>query len=137
SRGTGETLAAEIDGVSGARILLPVSDLTDDRLANALRKRGGLVEQVAVYENVHEPLDAERLRDVLEADAVTFASGSAARNLRSALGERSLPDTTKLVSIGPESSRAVRECFGRLDREAAEPSIDALVEAVLEELTWD
>ncbi|MEX0782030.1 MAG: uroporphyrinogen-III C-methyltransferase [Dehalococcoidia bacterium] len=137
SRGTGETLAAEIDGVSGARILLPVSDLTDDRLANALRKRGGLVEQVAVYENVHEPLDAERLRDVLEADAVTFASGSAARNLRSALGERSLPESTKLVSIGPESSRAVRECFGRLDREAAEPSIDALVEAVLEELTWD
>jgi uroporphyrinogen-III synthase len=73
---------------------------------------------------------------VLEADAVTFASGSAARNLRNALGESTLPEATKLVSIGPESSKAVRECFGRLDREAAEPSIDALVEAVVEELAW-
>ncbi len=136
SRGTGETLAAEIDRVSGARILLPVSDLTDDRLANALCKRGGLVEQVAVYENVQQPLDAGRLREVLEADAITFASGSAARNLRAALGESSLPEAAKLVSIGPESSKAVRDCFGRLDREAAEPSLDALVEAVVEELAW-
>jgi hypothetical protein len=52
------------------------------------------------------------------------------------LGESSLPETAKLVSIGPESSKAVHECFGRLDREAAEPSIDALVTAVVEELTW-
>jgi uroporphyrinogen III methyltransferase/synthase len=137
SRGTGEVLAEEIDRVSGARILLPVSSLTDERLASALRKRGGLVEQVAVYENVQQPLDAERLREVLEADAITVASGSAARNLHSALGETSLPSSTKLVSIGPESSKAAVECFGRIDREAEEPSIDALVEAVVEELTWD
>ena len=94
------------------------------------------MEQVAVYENVQLPLDAERLPEVLEADAVTFASGSAARNLRSALGESSLPDSARLVSIGPESSTAVRECFGRLDREAAEPTIEALVKAVVEELAW-
>jgi uroporphyrinogen III methyltransferase/synthase len=137
SHGTSEVLAAEIDRVSGARILLPVSNLTDDRLGSALRKRGGLVEQVTVYETMLERLDPETLRQVSEADAVTFASGSSVRNLAAALGETRLPATTRLVSIGPEASKAVRECFGRVDREAGEPSLDALVAAVQEELTWD
>ena len=134
SRATSEVLAAELVGVSGARILLPVSSLTDDRMADALRKRGGLVEQVVAYETVHQPLTEAVIRDVLEADAITFASGSAARNLRSALGETTLPSSPRLVSIGPESSRSVRATFGRIDREAREPSIDSLVEAVCEEL---
>jgi uroporphyrinogen-III synthase len=74
---------------------------------------------------------------VIEADAVTFASGSAARNLRQALGETPLPDATRLISMGPEASKAARESFGRVDREASEPTLDALVEAVAEELKWD
>jgi uroporphyrinogen III methyltransferase/synthase len=136
SRATSDALAAELPRVQGARILLPVSGLTDDRLADALRKRGGLIEQVAVYENVPEPLDAERLREIAEADAVTFTSASTARYLRDALGESPLPASAKLVSIGPQTSAAVRECFGRVDREAAEPSLEALVEATLEALSW-
>lgn len=134
SRATSECLAAEIDRVSGARVLLPVSTLTDDRLADALRKRGALVEQVAVYENVFQPLDAERLREVAEADAVTFTSASTAHNLAEALGETALPAGAKLISIGPQTSEAVRQVFGRIDREAAGPSIEALIEAVQEVL---
>jgi uroporphyrinogen III methyltransferase/synthase len=136
AKATSESLAEEIDGVRGARILLPVSTLTGDRLAEALRKRGGLVEQVDAYETAAQPLDEERRREVLAADAITFTSASTARNLRDALGGSPLPESTKLVSIGPQTSAAMFEAFGRVDVEAPEPGLDALVQAVLEALPW-
>ncbi len=137
SRATSDVLGEELPAVSGARILLPVSALTDDRMGDALRGRGGLVEQVAVYENVTEPLDAERVREVEEADLITFTSASTANNLRAALGAAALPASVRLVSIGPKTSEAVREAFGKLDFEAAEPSLESLLAAVLEVLAWD
>ncbi|GAB4336263.1 MAG: uroporphyrinogen-III C-methyltransferase [Dehalococcoidia bacterium] len=132
SRATGATLASELPGAAGARILFLASSLAGDALATALAARGAHVEQVTAYDNVSEPLDAERLREVTGADAITFTSASTARNLRQALGEQPLAPSTKLVSIGPQTSAAVREAFGRLDREAKEPSIEALVAAVRE-----
>ncbi|MCC7363342.1 MAG: uroporphyrinogen-III C-methyltransferase [Dehalococcoidia bacterium] len=134
SRATSEMLAAELPRVHGARVYLPVSSLTDDRLSQALRKRGAHVDQVAAYENVPEALDAERLRGVLEADAVAFTSASTARNLRAALGDAELPAGARLVSIGAQTSASVREHFGRVDREAVEPTLDALVAAIREVL---
>ena len=134
SRGTSEVLASELESVSGARIFLPVSNLTNQRLADALRRRGALVEQIIAYDTVHQPLSGAVLGDILQADAITFASGSAARNLRAALGEAQVRADARLISIGPEASKAVAGAFGRVDREAQEPSIDALVDAVAEEL---
>ena len=130
SRATSDVLAAEIGRVHGARILLPVSSLTDRRLSDALRKRGGHIEQIAAYDTRPEPLDEQQLREVLEADAITFTSASTARNLRAALGDADLSPETKLLSIGAETSKAVVEAFGRVDAEAEAPSLDALVDAV-------
>ena len=137
SKATSEVLAEEITGVQGARILLPVSKLTDQRLSTALRARGGLVEQIAAYETITQPLDEERRREVEEADAITFTSASTAKNLRLALGDRTLRPETKLVSIGEQTSIAVREAFGRVDAQAASPGLDAVVDSVLEALRWD
>jgi len=136
SRATSECLAAELPRIAGARVLLPVSALTDDRLADALRKRGGLIEQVTAYENLLEPLDDERKRAIAEAHAIAFTSASTARNLREALDGQPLSAGTKLVSIGPQTSTAVREAFGRVDAEAAEPSIESLAAATQEALAW-
>ena len=137
SKATSDVLGRELPCASGSRVLLAVSALTDDRLRAALNARGAEVEQVAVYDNIPEPLDEERRREVLEAHAIVFTSASTARNLREALGESHLPAATKLVSIGPQTSADVREAFGRVDAEAGEPSLDALVEATREALTWD
>jgi uroporphyrinogen III methyltransferase / synthase len=131
SLATSVTLAAELPRVSGARILLPVSNLTDATLAGGLRKRGGFVEQVAVYETRPAQLDrGQRLR-VAAADAVTFTSGSTARYLKVAM---ELPADVKLVSIGQRTSEALREAFGRVDAEARSPSLESLAEAVTEVL---
>lgn len=137
SRATSAVLAEELPGVSGARIFLPASSLADDQLAQGLRKRGGHVEQVVAYKTLPEPLDEERLRQVLAADAITFTSASTAKNLRAALGEVQLPASVKLVSIGKQTSDAVNDCFGRVDAQATESTLDALIAATREALTWE
>ena len=140
SRATGERLAAELPRVQGARIYLPLSSLSDSHLADGLRARGAHVERVDAYDTEPLPLTEEPLggepvmQRVLTADAVTFTSSSTAAFLRKALGERQLNSGTRLVSIGAQTSAAVQEAFGRVDAEAAEPSIPALVQAVVEAL---
>ncbi|MEP6870525.1 MAG: uroporphyrinogen-III C-methyltransferase [Anaerolineaceae bacterium] len=134
---TSEALGVALPRVSGARILLPVANLTDDRLAQSLRKRGAHVEQVAAYETHFEPLDDERRRQALAADAITFTSASTARNLAQALAGAPVQATTKLVSIGPQTSDAVRATFGRLDIQASEPRLDSLIEATQTVLAWE
>lgn len=136
SKATAEALAAELPMVPGQRILHPASARSDGRLAATLRGRGATVEQVIAYENRTVPLDDERRREVAEADAITFTSASTARNLRAALGETAIPAAAKLVSIGPQTSVAVLEVFGRVDREAAQPDLDSLVDALTEVLAW-
>ena len=134
STATGDCLASELPRVAGARILLPIGSLSEERLADALRARGGHIEQVRVYETLPTPL-ADRLAErVLTADAVTFASASSARFLRKALGERQLPASTKLCAIGAQAAAATREEFGRVDAVAPEPSVGGLVASVLEVL---
>ena len=136
SRATSAVLAEELPRVSGACVFLPSSSLADDQLAQALRKRGGHVEQVVAYETLPEPLDEERLRQVLDADAITFTSASTARNLRTALGEAQLPASVKLVSIGKQTSDSVNDCFGRVDAQATEATLDSLIAATREALAW-
>ena len=134
SRATSDALADELPDLHGARVLFPASALTDDRFAGAVRKRGGLVEQVAVYDNLFQPIDEERRRELMAADAIVFSSASTATNLKAGLGEADLPATAKLVSIGPQTTGAVRAAFGRLDAEAARPALDALIDATIEAL---
>ena len=141
SKATGERLAAELPRVSGARIYLPVSSLADSRLADGLRVRGAHVERVDAYDTIAMPLADDRIagdeplaRRVAEADAITFTSSSTAAFLKQALGGLAPAPGTKLLSIGPQTSTAVREAFGRVDGEASEANIESLVATVVEAL---
>ena len=134
NRATSEALAAELPVVTGERVTLFQSSLAGPELAQALEGRGAIVEPVTAYENRPVPLRSDQIEAVLEAEAITFTSASTARNLHTALGESAAGLGAAMVSIGPQTSIAVRECFGRVDREAASASLDALVEAVVEVL---
>jgi uroporphyrinogen III methyltransferase/synthase len=134
SQATGERLCAELPRVPGARILLPHGSLSEDRLEQGLRARGAHVESVAVYETVPVSLDDRLRRQVARADAITFASASAARFLSDALGEVRPEPATKLVAIGDQSAAAVNAAFGRVDARSAEPSLAGLVAALAEVL---
>jgi uroporphyrinogen III methyltransferase/synthase len=135
-RATSESLAEALPLGADERILLPDSSLTGDTLADQLRTRGASPVRVTAYDTVLEPLDDERCREVVDADVITFTSASTAHNLRKALGGAALSPGTKLVSIGPRTSDAVREEFGRLDAESSSSDLDALVDAVVELTPW-
>ncbi|MGD9933698.1 MAG: uroporphyrinogen-III C-methyltransferase [Dehalococcoidia bacterium] len=132
STATAESLASELPISHGESVTLPLSSLASRDLELALTARGAITRRVTAYQNVPEPLTGQQLRDVLESSVVTFTSASTAVNLRAALGDLDLDPGVKLVSIGPRTSESVQRAFGRVDREARTPAIEALVEAVLE-----
>lgn len=129
-----EHLAAELPRVDGARVLLPAGSLSDQRLADGLRARGGHVERAQVYETAPAELGAAAVQEILVADAVTFASASSATFLARALGERGLHPGTKLCAIGPQAAAATQAAFGRVDAMAETPSVEGLAAAVVEAL---
>ncbi|MCY3602645.1 MAG: uroporphyrinogen-III synthase, partial [Chloroflexi bacterium] len=127
---------AELPAEPGEAVTVFQSNLSPPDLCLALEARGLSVRAVTAYENHAAPLSPEQLEAVREADAITFTSSSTARNLRNALGDDGSLEAA-LVSIGPSTSTAVRECFGRVDGEAASPGLDQLVRAVTDALAQD
>ena len=125
---------ARLPAAPGEAVALFQSALAEPDLAEALAVRGLAVRAVTAYENHPAPLAPALLAELREAEAVVFASSSSARALRLALGADAPAPGGALVSIGPRTSAAVRDCFGRVDREALAPSLDGLVRAVAEAL---
>ncbi len=126
---------AELPAGRGETVTLFQSALTPPDLRLALEGRGLNVRAVTAYENRATPLTEDQREALREADAITFTSSSTARNLYEALGpDASAALDAALVSIGPSTSKAVRDCFGRVDCEAATPALDELTRAVIDAL---
>jgi uroporphyrinogen III methyltransferase/synthase len=103
-----------------------------DVLPEALRARGADVDVLALYETVAEPLDERQLEAVERVDYVTFTSSSTVKFFFEAAGSR-LRDGTRLVSIGPVTSAALRERGREPDVEAERHDIEGLVAALVED----
>ncbi|HTZ87353.1 MAG TPA: uroporphyrinogen-III C-methyltransferase [Solirubrobacteraceae bacterium] len=100
-------------------------------LPDALRERGE-VEVLDLYESVAEPLSAETVAAVRDAEYVTFTSASTVRNLLDALGAAGgLGSDTRVVSIGPITSKALHERDVAVDIEAEQHDVDGVVRALL------
>jgi uroporphyrinogen III methyltransferase / synthase len=108
-----------------------------DVLPDALRANGADVDVLDLYETVVEPLSADALVLARSADYVTFTSASTVRNFLDAAGSADggdgpmLSPGTRVVSIGPVTSDALRERGLTVDVQAAEHDIDGLVQALL------
>jgi uroporphyrinogen III methyltransferase / synthase len=112
---SGEGLAAELKGkMAGARVLLPRSDRADQRLPDALRSAGAIVEEVVAYRTVApESFDSAVVSVVKEGSAsvVVFASPSAVDNFLVVIGldeVKRFAGTTQLAAIGPTTAAAIR-----------------------------
>jgi uroporphyrinogen III methyltransferase/synthase len=103
-----------------------------DVLPTALRDRGAEVDVLALYETVAEPLSAQQLEAVRRADYVTFTSSSTVRFFTQAAGDGPT-GATRIVSIGPVTSAALRERGLEPDVEATRHDIDGLVEALVQD----
>jgi uroporphyrinogen III methyltransferase/synthase len=129
-----EGLVEALAEVPVRRALVARAAEARDVLPDALRERGAEVDVVALYETVAEPLDEDQLGAVGRADYITFTSSSTVRFFVDGAGDR-LGANTRLVSIGPVTSSALRERGLEPDVEAERHDIDGVVEALVADAT--
>ncbi len=112
------------------RALIARAAQARDVLPDALRARGAEVDVIELYETVAERLSESQLEAVGSADYVTFTSSSTVRFFFDAAGERLRP-RTRLVSIGPVTTSALRDRGHEPHVEASRHDIDGVVEALV------
>ena len=127
-------------GIAGARVLFPASSLAREALGEALTGLDVQLDRVEAYRTVPVRLDVGACFAQLDAgavDAVTFASPSAVDGLAQSFGRDELPailGRVAVASIGPTTSAALAALGRPADAEAASPSLDGLVDAVVRAL---
>jgi uroporphyrinogen III methyltransferase/synthase len=125
--------------VRGRRFLIPRAEKAREILPETLTAMGGEVEVVSVYrtrlpEGSHVG-EIVRLLEQKEIDAVTFTSSSTVTHFVEMLGETdtaSLLADVVMASIGPITSGTMREKGLPVHVEAAQYTIDGLLEALAE-----
>ena len=133
---TAEGLLDALEGfeLKGQRVLIPSGDLAREVLPSTLRSRGALVDAVEAYRNQMPPDTEVRAKQLFAElkppDWLTFASPSAVDNLVSVVGPEAL-QWSKIASIGPVTSAAVRAQGLKVAAEPAEPTIAGLVAAIV------
>ena len=115
-------------GVKGKRVLVARASEARDVLPEALRERGAEVDVIPLYDTVAEPLAHEQLEALARATYVTFTSSSTVRFLLESGGR--VPDSARVVSIGPITSATAREHGLTVHVEAERHDVDGLVEAL-------
>jgi len=122
--------------IEGLRFLLPRSSLADDSLANALKTQGASVDQWSLYAIEPETEDVRGHRERFKhigAHWILFASASSVRywhQLNLQCHDTSL--IPKVVSIGPLTTKALKDFQQEVYVESKEHSIDGLIETLLQ-----
>lgn len=132
--------ALQADG-SATRFLLIRAEEARDVLPDRLRAAGAEMTIAAAYRTVIPQGSLGAIQGLFISpetypDAVTFTSSSTANNLLALLeaAKLSLPPEVRRISIGPVTSRTLRDHKLPPHAEAAAPTIDALVQAVFDSL---
>jgi uroporphyrinogen III methyltransferase/synthase len=134
AEGVVELLRAQ--GVADSRVLYPRAELAREVIPRELAAAGAIVSAPVLYRTVPPPAGGERLREALAAgiDAVTFTSSSTVENFFSLAGAEALADTAKtaVVSIGPQTSAALRRLGMEPTVEAKASTLEGMAEALVD-----
>lgn len=117
----------------GRRVLIAGAAAMRPVLAEGLRESGAEVHHLALYETVPVQVEPDRLAAALDADYVTIASASAARNLAALLRDAGATLRARLISIGPITTAAAREHGLTVHAEASPHTIDGLIQTLLDQ----
>ena len=129
-----EAVAREFEkqgGLENLRILLARAEKARDVLPKSLSALGAIVDEGFAYRTVPETRDVTGARQRLVnegADLITFTSSSTVENFLG-LG-LPWPRGMKIASIGPITSKTVREAGLTIDVEARRHDIDGMVDAI-------
>jgi len=112
--------------MDGKRVLLPRAAEARELLPETLRERGATVDVVPAYRTIPAPSEAE----FQAGDWITFTSSSTVRNTVERHGAETLA-RMDVASIGPVTSQTAREHGLTVAVEAAEHTVDGLLEALV------
>jgi uroporphyrinogen III methyltransferase/synthase len=134
---TGSDLAKQLiaaGNVSGRKILLLRSEIASKELPNLLTEAGAEVDDVATYNATEVKNDTKQLTDDITAgriDFITFASPSAVDSFFNQVSVDAVNSSmAKVVSIGPVTSEKLGQLKVKIDLEAAEHTIEGLIEVM-------
>src|SRR6266536_2935412 len=123
----------KMGGIENLRILIARAEKARDVLPKELSATGAIVDEAFAYRTVPETRDtsgAQRQLAQGSADLITFTSSSTVENFL-ALG-LPWPKGMRIASIGPITSKTVRDQGLEVDVEARRHDIDGLVQAIRE-----
>lgn len=129
----------KFETVENLKFCLLRAEVANPDLPNALEELGGIVDDIAIYKTVAETEDTTgAAAKLLEggADWITFASASTVEHFHARFDLPKLCKMfprVKLMSIGPETSKAIRALGLAPAREAKEHTIDGMIQALLKE----
>ncbi len=116
-------------GVSGKKILLPCASEAREDLSSGLVNAGAVLNRINIYSAV-KPSDIDRdlIEDVKNADMITFASSSTAKNFFEIV-----PNINgELASIGPVTTETILKLGHKVSVDASVYTIPGLIEAMVE-----
>ena len=131
-----ESLVQSLEGeAAGKRVLLARAEVARDVIPDALRSAGATVDVVDAYRNAMPEAAPRLLREVLSKgiDAATFTSSSSVTHLAEAALRAGIAfpfPGIAAVSIGPITSRTLREHGWEPAAEASPSDISGLIAAV-------
>ena len=142
-KASGEELALELikrESIDSAKILVVTGNRNREILVEKLHEARAIVDTLPVYKNEETDLTGDPVASAFRAkgaDAILFASPSAVQSFfDQAAALKLAPKARKPLagSIGPTTTAAMKQLGLPVDFEAAEPSLDALVAALLKKL---
>lgn len=117
---------------SRQRVVIVQADRAADTLSVGLAAAGHEVSTITGYQTVLRPPDAPDLAVIVAADAVAFASGSAAQGWAEALGDRAIGALPAIVvAIGPTTAAVAIESGLKITHVAADHSLAGLVRTLV------
>ncbi len=140
---TGASLAdalAATGSLDSAKVIVVTGNLNRDTLVKKLEASGAIVDRLLLYKTEKTDLSNDPVADdfrVKGADAVLFASSSAVQSFHEQTSSLQLaPGAQKplLGSIGPQTTETLEGLDLDLGFEAKKPSLDSLIEALIEKL---
>ncbi len=118
--------------VKGKKFLLVRSDIGRNTLPEGLKEAGAEVDQAAFYSTQTEELKPAAVDMLKEGkiDIVSFTSSSTVKGFFTQIPGDELGDKTKIASIGPQTSLALKSHGRRPDIEATEFTTEGLTKAI-------
>jgi len=142
-KATGEELVKELiarEAMDSAKILVVTGSRNREVVVEKLNEARAIVDQLPVYRTEETDLAADPVAGDFRskgADAILFASPSAVQSFfeQAAVLKLGAKARKPLAgSIGPTTSAAMKQLGLPVDFEAAEPTIDALIAALLKKI---